>query len=119
MNQIGMSKFDLAEVELDKFFFCCENIQERRFRISLFKIIISRYLEDYKFWSSGLEKGKFVDGDLMNRCITSRIQEYLQDLRDISHRDENQKMMLKTIKELLIILEKNQILLNDYLYFLK
>lgn len=112
-------KITMKDSKLDEFFFCCDNILERECRIRLFKNIVIDYLKDYNFYKGGVEKGEFVDKDLMQRAITSRIQELLQDLRSISHRNEYQKMMLKTVKDLNKILEKNQIILNDYLFFLR
>ncbi len=101
--------------KLDNFFWPrIKSNLERWARRELLKKIIELYICDYNFYKKGCEN---PNSDLMQRAILSRLKDYKDDLENMDS-NKYQKCMLKTINNLDKILEKNEIRLVDYLYFL-
>ena len=102
--------------KLDNFFWPrIKSNLERWARRELLKKIIELYIFDYNFYKKGCEN---PSSNVMQGAILSRLKDYKDDLENMDS-NKYQKCMLKTINNLDKILEKNEIRLVDYLYFLR
>lgn len=102
--------------KLDNFFWPrIKSNLERWARRELLKKIIELYIFDYNFYKKGCEN---PNSDLMQRAILSRLKDYKDDLENMDS-NKYHKHTLKAINDLDKILEKNEIRLVDYLYFLR